>query len=143
MACTPCRKNSLEMPENQATFLLRPGHGLHTVSTNCLKMPENQAVFLPWPERVPDMACTPCPENVQKCLKIRLRPCHGHDASRTWPVHLVPEMLENQATSLPRPGCVPNMACTPCLETAQKCLKIRLRPCRVEESTHLGGTKAI
>ncbi|CAA3001843.1 Hypothetical predicted protein [Olea europaea subsp. europaea] len=40
----------------------RPEHCLHTVPTNCLEMPENKVVSLPQPGRVPDVACTGCPQ---------------------------------------------------------------------------------
>ncbi|CAA2994106.1 Hypothetical predicted protein [Olea europaea subsp. europaea] len=80
------------MLENQAESLPWPERVPDMAYTPCLEMPENKATSLPWPGHVPDMACTPCPE-----------------------------MPENQVASLPWPGRVPDTACTPCPKTAQKC----------------------
>ncbi|CAA3023149.1 Hypothetical predicted protein [Olea europaea subsp. europaea] len=96
MACTPSPRNYQEMSENQAASLPRLGH-------------------------IPDIACTSCPQKVCKCLKIRMHPYCGQDASLSWPwgssdmaCTLSPrncqEMPENQAASKPMLGCVSNLA---------------------------------
>ncbi|CAA2955406.1 Hypothetical predicted protein [Olea europaea subsp. europaea] len=130
-----------------ATSLPRARRGLDTdcipSPRNYLQMPKNQVASLPQLGRVPDVASIPCSKTSQKCLKIRLRLCHGPDASRSWPVHCIPEttqkylkinlrprrvldmscipyprncleMIGNQVASLPRPRRVLGIACTPC-----------------------------
>ncbi|CAA2955341.1 Hypothetical predicted protein [Olea europaea subsp. europaea] len=88
--------------------MIRPEHGLHTESLLRLG-------------HVPDMAYTSCPQNAFKCLKIRMHPYRGQDASLSWPwgvsdmaCTLSPkncqEMPKNQAASKQRLGCVPNLA---------------------------------
>ncbi|CAA3008319.1 Hypothetical predicted protein [Olea europaea subsp. europaea] len=81
----------------------------------CLRVLENQGSSLPWQGCVPDMACKSCPSNCPEIPKNivvslprpgHLHPYRGHDASQTWPAHCDPE-------------------------TIQKCLKIRLYPCRI------------
>ncbi|CAA3008302.1 Hypothetical predicted protein [Olea europaea subsp. europaea] len=86
-------------------------------------MPGNQATSLPLPRCIPSTACT------------SLCPYRSPDASRTWPTHRV---LENQDASLPQRGHVLDMACTPCLQTAYKCLKIRWRSYRGQASPRRG-----
>ncbi|CAA2988020.1 Hypothetical predicted protein [Olea europaea subsp. europaea] len=117
MACTPCPKNCLKMPENQAASLSRPERIANMAYTPCK-----------------DMACTPCQEIAQKYLKFMLRPCPRHGVHTMSQNSL--EMFGNQVASLSRPGRIanmaytpcPDMACLPCAETVQKYLKIRLRP---------------
>ncbi|CAA3016167.1 Hypothetical predicted protein, partial [Olea europaea subsp. europaea] len=70
-----------------------------------LCVPENRSASLAGPGRVSDMAGKSCPKN---CV----------------------EMPGNQAASLSRRGRISDMADTLRLETTQKCLKIRLCPCR-------------
>ncbi|CAA2954916.1 Hypothetical predicted protein [Olea europaea subsp. europaea] len=48
------------------------------------------------------------------------------------------EMPKNRDASLPRLGCVLDMACTPCPQTAYKCLKIGRRPYRGQASPRSG-----
>ncbi|CAA2954906.1 Hypothetical predicted protein [Olea europaea subsp. europaea] len=83
------------MPENQATSLSWPERITDMAYTPCprnyLEMPRNQATSLSQSGRTLDKACKPYLEITQKCLKINLHPCHGLDASRTRPVHRVRE----------------------------------------------------
>ncbi|CAA2984917.1 Hypothetical predicted protein [Olea europaea subsp. europaea] len=85
-------------------------HGLHTLPRNCLEYHESVPIAS-WTLRAHRVQ--KLPRNAWKlgCLlaMIKTHPEHG--------LHAVPkncpEMLENQAPSLPWLGCVLNMACTP------------------------------
>ncbi|CAA3011496.1 Hypothetical predicted protein [Olea europaea subsp. europaea] len=52
--------------------MMHPEHGLHTESLLRLG-------------HVPDMACTSCPQKAYKCLKIKMHPYRGQEASLSWP----------------------------------------------------------
>ncbi|CAA3009665.1 Hypothetical predicted protein [Olea europaea subsp. europaea] len=76
------------------------------------------------------------PENAKKCLKIGLLPTTGRTRPRygqhTMLTNCI-QMPENQVTFLPQSGRVPYMAFRSwpahrVLETAKRCLKIKLRP---------------
>ncbi|CAA2954901.1 Hypothetical predicted protein [Olea europaea subsp. europaea] len=147
MSCSSCPKNYQEILENMVTSLPRPGRIPDMAPTNCLEMPENMAASLPWPRHVPDMACAlwaknylEMPQN-QATHTVRLRVPENRPASLLGPGRVLDmackscpkncvEMPGNQAVSLSRRGRISDMADTPHLETTQKCLKIRLRPCR-------------
>ncbi|CAA3008304.1 Hypothetical predicted protein [Olea europaea subsp. europaea] len=93
-------------------------------------MPGNQVASLSWPGHALDMAYTLCPEGSknhpaslscpghglyivsQKCLNIRLCPCHVRDMARTPCPRNCREMPENQVASLTQSRSVPNMART-------------------------------
>ncbi|CAA3023144.1 Hypothetical predicted protein [Olea europaea subsp. europaea] len=88
MDCTPSPKICQEIPENQAVSLSQPGRVVDMAGTPCPQMLENQAVSLPRLGGIPNVACIPWP----KMPEIRLRPCRGPDASRSWPAHRVPKI---------------------------------------------------
>ncbi|CAA2952726.1 Hypothetical predicted protein [Olea europaea subsp. europaea] len=143
--------------------MMHPEHGLHTESLlrlghvpdmactscpqkayKCLKIRmhpyrgQEASLSWPWEARVhPELSRTPCLQTAYKCLKIRMRSYYGQDASRTWPTHRAQKLPTNDA-SLPRQGHILDMACTPCPQIAYKCLKIKWRSYRGQASPRSG-----
>ncbi|CAA3000150.1 Hypothetical predicted protein [Olea europaea subsp. europaea] len=129
MASTPCPRNCPEMPEKLVVSLSRPrhgphnvsqklprnayklgcisdkagmcpGHDLHTVHRNFSKIPENRAASPPWPERLSDMASTPCSSNRREIHENQVASlsCPGHGR------HTVSQKLPRNAKTS---GCIP------------------------------------
>ncbi|CAA2998211.1 Hypothetical predicted protein [Olea europaea subsp. europaea] len=87
-------ENCQEMPKNQVVSLPRSGRVPDMAYTSCPQMPENQAAPPTATRRRPGRGINTVPKKSQKCLKIRLRPYRGPDASR--------HGLHNVSQKLPR-----------------------------------------
>ncbi|CAA3001833.1 Hypothetical predicted protein [Olea europaea subsp. europaea] len=93
---------------------------------NCQEMPENQAVSLSRLGRVPDKAYTPCPQIAYKCLKIKLRPYHGQDTSRTRPKLVAKKDLEIMLHPYSSPDESRTLSTHRVQEIVEKYVKIRM-----------------
>ncbi|CAA2955349.1 Hypothetical predicted protein [Olea europaea subsp. europaea] len=103
---------------------------------NCQEIPENKAVSLSRPGRISDMAYTPCPQTAYKCLKIKLRPYRGQDASRTCPAHHAQKLPSSPDVSRTLPAHRVQ-------EIAEKYMKIRLRPNRGHDASRTWPAKRV